>query len=96
MRREPGRIVLEFDAVEGGLVLKTGPQGSGFEIAGSDGRFVPAEAQVRGRTLVVSSASIPAPTAVRYAFTDTPTATLFNSAGLPASSFRTEAPAPEK
>jgi hypothetical protein len=30
---------------------------------------------------------------VRYAFTNTPSATLFDSTGLPAPSFRTDAPA---
>ncbi len=93
MQREAGGIALRFDAVEGGLVLRPGPDGSGFEVAGSDGRFVAADAQVRGRALVVSSARVPDPVAARYAFTNTPAATLFNSAGLPASSFRTDAPA---
>ena len=92
MRREPGHIVLRFDAAEGGLVLRPAPQGSGFEVAGGDGRFVAAEARVRGRELVVSSAKVPEPAAVRYAFTNTPAATLFDSAGLPAPSFRSDAP----
>ena len=92
MTREAGRIVLRFAGASGALVLAPGAGGSGFEIAGADGRFVPAEAHVRGRTLVVSSPDVPEPVAVRYAFSDTPAATLFDAAGLPAPPFRTDAP----
>jgi hypothetical protein len=41
-------------------VVRPGAQGSGFEIGGSDGRFVAAAARVRGRGLVVSNAQVAA------------------------------------
>jgi sialate O-acetylesterase len=93
MKREPGRLVLTFGGAEGGLVLRPSAEGSSFEVAGADGTFVPADARVDGATVVLTSARVPAPVQARYAFRDTPAATLFDAAGLPAASFRTDAPA---
>ena len=64
---------------------------TGFTVAGKDDKFVPANAVIEGSTVVVSSEKISSPTAVRYAWADSPeAATLTNSAGLPASPFRTD------
>jgi sialate O-acetylesterase len=60
---------------------------TGFEIAGEDGVFVPAEAKIDGDTVVLSNASIQAPIAARYGWENSPECHLFNSAGLPASPF---------
>jgi sialate O-acetylesterase len=60
---------------------------TGFEIAGADGDFVPATGKVEGDTVVVSSPQVAAPKFVRYAWMNYPTATLYNGAGLPASTF---------
>jgi sialate O-acetylesterase len=60
-------------------------------IAGKDGKFVPATARVDRGTLIVSSADIPEPAAVRYAWENYPEgANFFNGAGLPAAPFRTD------
>jgi sialate O-acetylesterase len=85
-----GSIELTFDYVGKGLVLRSSGTGTGFQIAGQDRVFKDAAVKVRGKALVVSNPDIARPVAVRYAFTNTPEATLFNSAGLPASSFRTD------
>lgn len=61
-----------------------------FEIAGADKKFVPAEARVRGDTVVVSAEAVPEPVAVRYAWRNSPDARLFNGAGLPAAPFRSD------
>jgi sialate O-acetylesterase len=62
-----------------------------FQIAGADQKFVDADAKIVGDTVVVSSAQVPTPVAVRYAWDDYPnTANLYNSAGLPAAPFRTD------
>ena len=61
-----------------------------FEIAGEDRKWYWADAHVEGDTVVVSSASVPNPRAVRYAWQSNPGATLFNGAGLPAGPFRTD------
>jgi sialate O-acetylesterase len=63
-----------------------------FEIAGKDKKFVPAKAEIDSDTVVVWSDKVKSPVAVRYAFSNAPQpeANLYNSASLPASSFRTD------
>jgi len=61
---------------------------SGFEIAGRDGRFQPAQARIDGDTVVVEAGDVPAPLRVRYLWANNPVASLFNADGLPASPFR--------
>jgi len=85
-RPEGAAVRVWFDHAAG-LSGKGGPL-RGFEIAGPDRKFVVAEARVDGETLVVSAPSVSAPLLVRYAWADNPSANLVNSAGLPASPFR--------
>jgi sialate O-acetylesterase len=84
------RMELSFDHAGKDLVLVGREEGSGFVVAGEDRVFRPACVRVSGSTLVVSHPDIRNPQAVRYAFTNTSQATLFNTAGLPCSSFRTD------
>lgn len=71
-----------------GLIGKGGSL-HGFEIAGEDRKWVPAQARIVGETVVVTHPAIEKPAAVRYAWKDNPEANLYNAAGLPASPFRT-------
>jgi sialate O-acetylesterase len=61
-----------------------------FELAGEDHRFVAAESRIDGKTVVVSSQSLPHPLFVRYGWSSVVTHPLYNSAGLPASTFSSE------
>ena len=61
-----------------------------IEVAGADGKFVPAQDRLDGATMVVSSAQVDSAIAVRYAWADNPDCNLYNGAGLPASPFRTD------
>lgn len=62
-----------------------------IEIAGQDQSFKRADAVIEGSELVVSSAEVASPVAVRYAYKQDPTgANLYNGQGLPASPFRTD------
>ena len=82
------------------LTFATGPDGlapygrtlTGFEMAGADRAFHPATARIeKGKSrLIVACDAVPEPVAVRYAFRNVPEATLFNTSGIPASSFRTD------
>jgi sialate O-acetylesterase len=65
----------------------------GFEVAGADGNFVPAQAHIDGDRVIASSPSVPDPRYVRYAWPNFPHANLYNGAGLPASTF-TSSPVP--
>lgn len=62
----------------------------GFEIAGRDRKFWPAQARIAGEFVVVSSTMVAQPVAVRYGWGDAIEPSLFNSAGLPATPFRTD------
>jgi len=52
--------------------------------------FHPANAEIEGPTLLVSSPGVDAPVAVRYAWSNSPEANLYNDAGLPAAPFRSD------
>ena len=68
-----------------------------FSVAGADGKWIWADATIDGDSVVVSSAKVNAPVAVRYAYTNNPEgANLYNREGLPASPFRTDADRPAK
>jgi len=85
-----GRAIrIEFDNSYG-LRARGDGELLGFTIAGSDRKFLPAEARIVGRDVIVQSDEVPAPVAVRYAWTDNPTCNLVNHTGLPASPFRTD------
>ena len=63
---------------------------SGFEVAGRDGKYVPATATIDGNTVVASSPDVPAPVYVRYGWANSPQCNLFNGESLPASPFTSE------
>ena len=87
---ESGKIRIRFDNIGGGLVARDGALKQ-FAIAGSDRKFIWADAVIDGETVVVSSPSIPQPAYVRYAWAENPAgANLFNAEGLPAAPFRTD------
>jgi sialate O-acetylesterase len=90
MEIQGNKIVLRFDHVGGGLVARGAGPLKGFAIAGKDRKFVWAQAEIKGNTVVVSSDAVAAPVAVRYAWADNPVCNLYNQAGLPASPFRTD------
>jgi sialate O-acetylesterase len=81
-----------FTGADGKLAARGGTL-EGFELAGADRRFVPATAKVDadGATVTVTSPQVTAPQYVRYAWPNAPDATLVDSAGLPASTFTSEA-----
>ncbi|NQT35881.1 MAG: sialate O-acetylesterase [Planctomycetes bacterium] len=104
MKVEAGKVQLSFDHVGTGLIAakKESADGieapqpvgklEGFAIAGTDKKWVWADAVVDGATVVVSSPDVKEPVAVRYAFSMNPDkANLYNKEGLPASPFRTDA-----
>jgi sialate O-acetylesterase len=87
---ENGSVRLKFTHLGGGLVAKGGPLKT-FVIAGADQMFVPADARIDGDSVVVSSATVSSPVAVRYAWANYPDGcNLYNAAGLPAPPFRTD------
>ena len=87
--RAGGALELEFAHAKGGLVVRGDAPGE-FAVAGADRVFHWAEARVEGDRVVVRSAAVPEPKAVRYAWQANPVATLFNREGFPAAPFRSD------
>jgi sialate O-acetylesterase len=69
-----------------GLTAKGGAL-TGFEVAGADGKFWPAQATIDGTTVVAASPEVAEPVFVRYGWANSPQCNLFNGDGLPASPF---------
>ncbi len=83
------KLIIEFESIGSGL-LASDKGLTNFEIAGADKVYVPAQAKIVNNKVVVSSPSVAAPVYVRYAWSDSSAATLFNKEGLPASTFTSE------
>ena len=83
-----GGMELLFDNVPGGFVLKEGSL-SGFEIAGADKEFYPADAEVRGGRIFISSKQVSEPQYARYNWFNYPETFIYNDTGIPLAPFRT-------
>jgi sialate O-acetylesterase len=91
-----GKAYLRFSHLGGGLTTASNGAASadakvlGFTVAGPEGRFANAEARIEGDKVVVWSAEVPYPVAVRYGWANYPVTNLYNRVGLPASPFRSD------
>ena len=91
MKISKNKVVLTFNHTGSGLISKDSGPLKQFSIAGSDKKFVWADAEIKKNKVIVGSRQISQPVAVRYAWADNPEgANLYNSEGLPASPFRTD------
>ena len=89
-----GRASLTIDYAPNGLSF-FGKESTGCESAGEDRVFHPAQARSvpafwGNEGLEVWSDEVPEPVAVRYGYTNYVDGSLYNTEGLPASSFRTD------
>ncbi|MCH5201002.1 MAG: sialate O-acetylesterase [Oscillospiraceae bacterium] len=87
----------EYEIVDGGILLsfdhcygfRVEGELCGFEIAGADMRFVPADAEFRGEQIFVSSREVAEPLYARYNWTNYGDVAVFGVNGLPLAPFRT-------
>jgi len=85
------KIIISFTNTGGGLIAIDGDTLSAFAIAGTDKKFVWANAKIEGDKVIVWNDGITRPQYVRYAWADNPVnPNLFNKEKLPASPFRTD------
>ncbi len=97
---DSGKVLVQWGSVGRGLSVKALRLGAqnlsaevlrGFELAGADHQFHPAQALISGKeTVLVSAAEVPQPVAVRYGWAAFPLANLFSEEGLPAYPFRSD------
>ncbi|MFC7336562.1 sialate O-acetylesterase [Haloferula chungangensis] len=87
-----GKITISFDHAGSGLKTRDGKAPDSFEIAGANGKFHPAQADVDGDKIVLHSDQVPDPTQARFAWSQTASPNLVNSADLPTSAFHTHWP----
>ncbi len=83
-----GEIALTFDHADG-LMLK-GDAARVFAVAGADGKYFWATPTIQGNTVYLLTPDVATPVSARFAWSNNPRANLYNSAGLPASPFRTD------
>ena len=79
---------LWFEHADSGLEARDGAL-EGFELAGSDGEFVVADARIQGSSVILTSPGRASAVQARCAWAADPKGNLTNAAGLPASPFRT-------
>jgi sialate O-acetylesterase len=89
MKIEGDKESLSFNHSGGGLEARGGEL-KGFIIAGDDKVWREAKAEIKGKSVIVSSPEVSKPVAVRYAWIKYPTCNLYNKEGLPATPFRTD------
>ncbi len=89
VQRQGNRLEVEFSDTAG--ALKAGENiPKGFELAGADGVYYSAKADLLPNGVSLWSDDVPAPETVRYAWTNYGPANLYSAAGLPAVPFRTD------
>lgn len=81
-------LTLTFSNVGEGLKSNDGQPLSHFEIAGAKSGFKPATATIDGDKVVLKSAEVANPLAMRFAWHKLAEPNLVNSAGIPSSAFR--------
>lgn len=89
MTIQNGTVTVKFKNAPVGLT-SFGKPITLFKVAGKDRKFYPAEAKLVNGGVALVAKEVKDPVAVRYAFEDHCFGELFNTAGLPASSFRTD------
>ncbi len=91
MKKQGNKVVLRFDHAGSGLKTADVDKLRGFAVAGSDRKFVWAQAKfVGGDAVEVWSDQVAEPVAVRYAWADNPVCNLYSNEGLPVTPFRTD------
>lgn len=88
MKIDKNKAIISFDHAEG--LHAKGDKINSFEIAGEDDIFYTAEAKINGEQVIVQSKNVKEPIKVRFAWRNTATPNLFNSANLPTSCFKAE------
>lgn len=93
-RVEDNGIYISFDYCNDGFLLKNetaekNDKITGFELAGKDGIYYTADAQILHNQIYLTCSEVTAPISARYLWVDYSTVTLFGANGIPVAPFRT-------
>jgi len=91
LKQADGKLLVNFNSCGAGLKMHDDFVIKGFAVAGKDKKWVWADAKIVAPNQVeVSSESVPAPVAVRYAWATNPVCNLISREGLPVTPFRSD------
>lgn len=87
LEKQGHALKIVFESAKG-LTTRDGKAPDWFEVAGKDGAFKKADAQIKGHSVIVQSVEVAEPLAVRFAWHKLAIPNLINGAGLPTAAFR--------
>jgi sialate O-acetylesterase len=85
--REGSRVVVSFSGILNGLTTSDGQAPSWFELSSDGATFVPAQAELKANTVLVSAEAIPEPKFVRMGWCDIAIPNLKDKDAWPAFAF---------
>lgn len=85
-------IEITFSNVGSGLASRDEKPLSWFSIAGADGKFVKAKAEINNNKVIVSAPEVQHPYSVRFGWNEAAQSNFINKEGLPAVPFRSDNP----
>lgn len=92
MKTENDKIEVTFTNTGSGLASSDGKPLNGFSIAGTDGKYVQARAEIKGNKIILSSPDVKKPLSVRFSWHEAAQSNFINEEGLPAVPFRSDNP----
>jgi hypothetical protein len=87
VERDGNHVVVTFSTPGEGLKTRDGKPSDSWVLAGADGKFVSAKAEISGAKGIISAAGVSPPVTVRLGWAPDSNCNLVNSAGLPAMPF---------
>jgi sialate O-acetylesterase len=88
---ENGKFVLAFNHVKQFYTPGRNIPAKHFEVAGADGKFIPAVCELKGDRLIVGAEGVAEPRQLRYLWNQTCEGNLYNEGCLPLGAFRIQA-----
>ncbi len=92
MKTEGNTIAITFTNTGSGLISRDGKPLTWFSIAGADGKFFSAKAEINGNKITVSSTDVLHPVSVRFGWNEAVQSNFVNKEGFPAVPFRSDNP----
>ncbi|MFA6713902.1 MAG: sialate O-acetylesterase [Victivallales bacterium] len=89
LKTDGDKLIISFEYLNTNLKTNDGKAPAEFTIAGKDGIYHPAKAEILGKTIVLSSKKVKEPLSAEYAWHNLAVPNLVSGSGLPVLPFRT-------